>query len=58
MIGQRVRVVRKSADAFEGTLLKSNSTGVVVHNRQGLNDRRVFIPYQEIIEIVDLGRAP
>ena len=58
MIGHRVRVIREDADDFEGTLLKYDQSGVVVHNRDGLNDRRLFIPFARIIEIRDMGRAP
>lgn len=58
MIGNRVRVVREGASDFEGVLLRQDSTGVLVHQRQGLADDRLFIPYSRIIEIRDLGRAP
>ena len=58
MIGNRVKVVRKDASPFEGVLLRSEATGVVVHNTYGLNDKRLFIPMSQIIEIEDLGRAP
>lgn len=57
MIGNRVKVRRERADDFEGVLLKTDETGVIVHNTAGLNDIRLFIPYARIIEIRDLGRA-
>lgn len=55
MLGNRVKVVREGAEPFEGTLISSNATGVVVHNQDGFNDKRLFIPYVRIIEIVNLG---
>ena len=58
MIGNRVRVVRESADNIEGVLLKCDDTGVIVHKCYGFDDERVFVPMVRITEIIDLGRAP
>lgn len=58
MIGNRVKVIRENANDFEGVLLKSDRNGIIVHDNRGLNDFRVFIPLNRIIEIRDLGRVP
>lgn len=36
MMGHRVRVIRDGAEPFEGTLMRQDETGVVVHNDRGL----------------------
>ena len=58
MIGHRVRIIRDGAEPFEGTLLRSDTAGVIVHNIDGFRDDRLFIPYSRIIEIQDKGRVP
>lgn len=58
MMGHRVTVIRENAPPFEGTLVKHDAIGVVVHKRDGFNDERLFIPFGRIIEIKDHGRAP
>ena len=58
MEGHRVRVYRLNGDGtFEGTLLKQDAVGVIVHNSDGLNNERLFIPFSNISHIKDLGRA-
>lgn len=58
MIGNRVRIYLLHGDWFEGTLLAQDTSGVTVHNQQGLNNERRFIPHQRIDYMKDLGRAP
>lgn len=59
MIGNRVRVYRLHGEGtFEGVLMKQDSVGVIVHDRTGFNDTRLFIPFANISHIQDLGRAP
>lgn len=56
MIGNRVRVALKDpTEIFEGTLLRIDERGPIVHRQQGFDDDRRFFPMSRVIEIKDLG---
>lgn len=60
MIGHRVKVIRIHGPMIVGNMTGSNASGVVVWRETGLPDQdcAVFIPYTNIVEIVDCGRTP
>ncbi len=60
MVGNRVIVYYVGGKRFEGVLLKMNREGVVVESISSIADYREkkFIPFANISEILDRGRAP
>ena len=60
LAGHWVAVIRKNAAPFKGVLVYSETMGVVVDNNDETPDYRVrlFIPFNDIIEIQDTRRGP
>jgi hypothetical protein len=59
MLGHSVTVNRTDGTKFSGILMRQDENGVIVEDQSGLGyQTRLFIPYAQIRDIQDRGRAP